>query len=468
MFFSKTYQNTQTTTHTYLSGPEGLFAIMVKEPNGTQYIHYIHTDHLGSWNTITDAGGNKLQEINFDAWGNRRDPNTWRAFANTPPTPLFDRGFTGHEHLYGFQLINMNGRMYDPVVSRMLSPDNFVQAPDFSQSFNRYSYAWNNPLVFTDPDGEFLMAPFFIMAMAADFTSNLINGYHDPLGSAYKNVSGTINGINNAFQVPIYQSNNTRITVGLDPFNFGVYMNASFSGGNVTQSFHAGFGFLGSSFGTSTTVNTGDFSFSVGGGYNSGWTNLTSKNPQFISGYQAFGGASYYDRNRDQHFSFGLSSFYGSHPQKNWFVGYGRGDFSFAMTNDAFRGSDWYRTAAAEIGIGEVSFGFNLFTTEPPLEEYKKGYGETTDYKSVWGHNKKGTYSGGERVYAGLYLGYRNGNRVSRFGIDGPGVQEFTQNFIHGKYFPLVNSPNFDTRLGSPSAMFLQGGYLNPFSLYPF
>ncbi|MCK9236349.1 MAG: hypothetical protein M0P09_08565 [Acholeplasmataceae bacterium] len=50
----------------------------------------------------------------------------------------------------------MNGRMYDPVVSRMLSPDNYIQAPDFSQSFNRYSYAWNNPLVFTDPDGEFI------------------------------------------------------------------------------------------------------------------------------------------------------------------------------------------------------------------------------------------------------------------------------------------------------------------------
>ena len=28
--------------------------------------------------------------------------------------------------------------------------------------------------------------------------------------------------------------------------------------------------------------------------------------------------------------------------------------------------------------------------------------------------------------------------------------------------------PHFDTRLGSPPAMFLQGGYMNPFSLYPF
>ncbi len=154
----------ETTIHTYLSGPEGLFAVVVKESKGLYNIQYIHTDHLGSWNTISDAAGNRLQEINFDAWGNRRDPNTWRAFASTPPEPLFDRGFTGHEHLYGFQLINMNGRMYDPVVSRMLSPDNFVQAPDFSQSFNRYSYAWNNPLVLTDPSGEFIVSAIIIGA----------------------------------------------------------------------------------------------------------------------------------------------------------------------------------------------------------------------------------------------------------------------------------------------------------------
>jgi guanyl-specific ribonuclease Sa len=36
----------------------------------------------------------------------------------------------------------------------MLSPDPYVQMPDFSQNFNRYSYCLNNPLRYTDPSGE--------------------------------------------------------------------------------------------------------------------------------------------------------------------------------------------------------------------------------------------------------------------------------------------------------------------------
>jgi RHS repeat-associated protein len=48
----------------------------------------------------------------------------------------------------------MNGRLYDPVVGKFLSPDPFVQNPSFSQSYNRYSYCLNNPLKFTDYSGE--------------------------------------------------------------------------------------------------------------------------------------------------------------------------------------------------------------------------------------------------------------------------------------------------------------------------
>ncbi len=70
------------------------------------------------------------------------------------PNLLLGRGFCGHEHLTAFGLINMNARLYDPVTARFLSPDPYVQAPDFSQGFNRYSYCLNNPLKYTDESGE--------------------------------------------------------------------------------------------------------------------------------------------------------------------------------------------------------------------------------------------------------------------------------------------------------------------------
>jgi RHS repeat-associated protein len=50
-------------------------------------------------------------------------------------------------------LINMNARLYDPVVGRFLSPDTLVPDPTSSQDYNRYSYVRNNPLKYTDPTG---------------------------------------------------------------------------------------------------------------------------------------------------------------------------------------------------------------------------------------------------------------------------------------------------------------------------
>ena len=159
---------------TYLSGPTGLFAAVETE-NNTRTIHYILKDNLGSWTTITDGDGVVEQRLSYDAWGNLRNPNTWSG--GFSGTPMFDRGFTGHEHYDGFDLINMkftlsersaklclstaercelggaNGRLYDPILGRMLSPDVVIQDEQSSQAYNRYSYCFNNPLRFTDPSG---------------------------------------------------------------------------------------------------------------------------------------------------------------------------------------------------------------------------------------------------------------------------------------------------------------------------
>ena len=47
----------------------------------------------------------------------------------------------------------MNGRVYSPSLGRMLSPDPVTQAPENGQNYNRYTYAFNNPLKYTDPSG---------------------------------------------------------------------------------------------------------------------------------------------------------------------------------------------------------------------------------------------------------------------------------------------------------------------------
>jgi len=135
----------------YLVGGDGVFAILQTEGDVSN-LNYIHKDYQGSYNVITDANGAKLETLSFDPWGRRRNPTTW-SFTNVPTSFLFDRGYTGHEHLDNFGLINMNGRVYDPAIARFLSPDPILQNPGYTQSHNRYSYCLNNPLKYTDPSG---------------------------------------------------------------------------------------------------------------------------------------------------------------------------------------------------------------------------------------------------------------------------------------------------------------------------
>ncbi|MDX2247202.1 MAG: RHS repeat-associated core domain-containing protein [Bacteroidia bacterium] len=152
-----------TTQHIhYVSGGDGLCAIVVRQGSTDTY-YYAYTDHLGSILTLTSNTGAIVAEQNFDAWGRPRNPTTWTySLVPTAPTWLY-RGYTGHEHLREFGIIHMNGRLYDPVLGRMLSPDNYIQAAFGSQGYNRYSYAVNNPLRFTDPSGEVI--PVIVGAM---------------------------------------------------------------------------------------------------------------------------------------------------------------------------------------------------------------------------------------------------------------------------------------------------------------
>jgi RHS repeat-associated protein len=150
----------------YIAGGSGVAAILTDERSAStaaQRTRFIHKDHLGSVDVITDSAGAVVERQSFDAWGRRRtvaySAGTWTV--TYPATPASassaetHRGFTGHEMLDAVGLVHMGGRVYDPITARFLSPDPFVQSPDNLQNLNRYSYVLNNPLSFTDPSGFF-------------------------------------------------------------------------------------------------------------------------------------------------------------------------------------------------------------------------------------------------------------------------------------------------------------------------
>lgn len=135
----------------------------VKSPSGSTELYYAATDYLGSIRALVTGDGKVAERFEFDPWGRRRNPYTHQPLNSDEPVfpsaksypdiVSIERGFCGQEHLDDFDLINLNARLYDPILGRFLSPDPFVQQPDNTQNLNRYAYALNNPFNYMDPSG---------------------------------------------------------------------------------------------------------------------------------------------------------------------------------------------------------------------------------------------------------------------------------------------------------------------------
>jgi RHS repeat-associated protein len=88
---------------------------------------------------IVDAAQNPVSKINLDEWGNEGIIQGSEAEIN----------FTGKKLDAKTCLYYFNQRYYDPEIGRFLTED------PAGQCFNPYLYCGNNPLVYTDPDGQF-------------------------------------------------------------------------------------------------------------------------------------------------------------------------------------------------------------------------------------------------------------------------------------------------------------------------
>ncbi|TAK52188.1 MAG: RHS repeat-associated core domain-containing protein [Gammaproteobacteria bacterium] len=140
-----------------IEGGNGTAAIYVRRSSGSPATetYFVHRDQLWSPELVTNSAGAVVVRLSFGAYGERRDSDWDGAVSSADMTAIGNttrRGFTGHEHLDAVGLIHMNGRVYEPVIGRMLSPDAVVQI-GAAQSVNCYAYVWNNPLTRTDPSG---------------------------------------------------------------------------------------------------------------------------------------------------------------------------------------------------------------------------------------------------------------------------------------------------------------------------
>lgn len=279
----------------YISAGDDLIAMAVKTNGGTEAIYYTYTDYLGSVQGMTDASGMEVLSArqNYDAWGRRRNANFEYTNLLSPPEFMV-RGHTGHEMLWQFGLINMNGRIYDPVLARVHSPDNVISTPYHTQGYNRYSYVHNNPLKYTDPDGNIPLLAAALIGAGVGIVSNGINNamhhrnFFDGAGkaAAFGAISGLVSsGIGalgetikvgtSALDAAVVQMNLHGISAGLISFA---------QGGNPVSGFAAGA--TSSIIGSSITLLGGGASATFFGGTLSGGIGAAISGGNFWQGLQ--------------------------------------------------------------------------------------------------------------------------------------------------------------------------------------
>ena len=127
--------------------------------------NYIHTDHLGSTNAVSNNMGTLLQSIDYYPFGPQRSCGGTTCDAKKKYIGQYNDTYTALDYL--------NARYYDGYRGQFVSQDPaFLKIgssefeEDFNiklnhylmnpQSLNSYSYANNNPLTWSDPDGEIL------------------------------------------------------------------------------------------------------------------------------------------------------------------------------------------------------------------------------------------------------------------------------------------------------------------------
>ncbi len=165
------------------SGPNGdtLYIDKLYEVNGSSKVKYIfagqkrvamvgekatfyyHQDHLGGTSVVTNEAGVKVEQIYYKPFG--------ETVSDTGSVSV-NHKYTGQELDAETGLYNYNARLYNPVIGRFISADTLVPHEDNPQSFNRYAYCDNNPVLKNDPSGHIAFSTAVVIGVVANIAIN--------------------------------------------------------------------------------------------------------------------------------------------------------------------------------------------------------------------------------------------------------------------------------------------------------
>lgn len=129
----------------WLAGIVLMFAVSIASAQSAGTVTYVYTDPQGTPLAEADAHGNITATFDYTPYGSQA--------LGTPPN---GPGYTGHVNDPDTALVYMQHRYYDPVTARFLSVDAVPPKASYLASFNRYSYVGDNPIMRTDPTGDYL------------------------------------------------------------------------------------------------------------------------------------------------------------------------------------------------------------------------------------------------------------------------------------------------------------------------
>lgn len=450
----------------YIDGMAVLVKDFDKESDESDIL-YLSSDNLGSIWGVTEISGIPAFEATYDAWGKQK------VLQNGLPMM---RGYCGHHMISEFDLIHMDGRVYDPIIGRFISPDNYVQLPDDAQSFNRYTYCLNNPLRYTDPNGEWWGVDDLIFGAIGFVTGYLSNAISSGNWGWSSIQSGLIGGVTTWLGANIFGANSFFET------SKGLGASKSLNWGRIGK-------FCASSITSAITPTTTipiNSHFAIGLKPTMAWGSTgfslgTNLGFEYETGEWKFGGG------------LGMgSNFWGWNAWAKYGkggIGYGRTHYSagifngelidkqvvgtatvyipsasLAFSDDCkFLGDnkDRWRTVGAELTIDKYSIGM-LTDTNFGSEESK-----SIDIRHLSSDSDKGIINGntwllGKAYFAPIWVGIRTGNNINRFGYSHQWVQNTFQNGVHS----IIKTPYFKHYFQFKEGPYIYSGTPNPFSFW--